>query len=148
MRHLNTTSRTATLLALICVASCRPNLPQLPTTPPNYRGQISGKDFQSGTSGLGELTMLRLVPAPGTNEIPSGFARIDGSTKFIFRKQARIDSTQIGLPGLNWAHVRVWYHVAPTSRTPSEIWGNAQLVVVDSAGKRPLTSVRGPANSH
>lgn len=141
------TTRTVTMLALICVASCRSNLPDLPASPPDYRGQISGKGFQSGTSGMGELTMLRLVPAPGTNEIPSGFARIGGSTKFIFSKRARIDSTQVGLPGLNWAHVRVWYDVAPTSKTPLEIWGNAKLIVVDSAGRRPLAAQRS-VNSH
>lgn len=128
---------TSVLLALVIAVSCRPKSSDMQTTPPNYQGQISGLSFDISSSGVGELSMLRLIAAPGTDEIPSGFARIDGSTKFITSERARNRWTEIGLPDLRWAHVRVWYHTAPTSVTSTEIWGNARLVMVDSAGTKP-----------
>ena len=147
MQHANTRRRMIAVVTIALFTSCRPTPSEVPATPPSYGGQVSGTGFQSGTSGLGELTLLRLSAAPGTAEIPLGFARIDGSTKFIFNRRPRIDSTQVGLPGLQWAHVRVWYRGAPTSRTSSEIWGNAQLVVVDSAGRRPLRASHNATHS-
>lgn len=136
--QLHNMMRSATvLLVLITAVSCRPKSNDVPATPPNYQGQISGQNFDTRSSGVGELSMLRLIAAHGTDEIPSGFARIDGSTKFVSSERARIRWTEIGLPDLRWAHVRVWYHMAPTSVTATEIWGNARLVMVDSAGTKP-----------
>ena len=134
---------TLALLASGFVLSCRPQAKGLPTAPPHYHGQISGWDFDSSSSGVGGLSTIRMVAAPGTSEVPSGFARIDGSTRFITAARARIDWTQIGLSDLRWAHVRVWYNGAPTSATTTEVWGNARLIVVDSAGIRPTSRLAG-----
>ena len=81
--------------------------------------------------------MLRLIPAHAMTDFPIGFARIDSTTRFIFNKRAGIDSTKLAIPGLQWAYVRVWFSAGPTSKTADEIWGNARLVLVDSAGVRP-----------
>jgi hypothetical protein len=150
MEHSNNVRSSFAFVAFICLGSCRSQLPAIPASPPDYRGQVSGRDFKSGTGSLGELSMLRLIHNNGSSGAPIGFARIDSATTFIFHKPTGIDSTRLGLPGLQWAHVRVWFRAGPTSRTPDEIWGNAQLVVVDSAGVRPVAtnSVRTTTDSH
>jgi hypothetical protein len=128
------------LVAILCLVGCRSNLPPIPTDPPDYGGQVSGRDFRSGTGSFGQLSMLRLIPDRGRSNTPVGFARIDSATTFIFNKRTGIDSTKLALPGLQWAHVRVWFNAGPTSKTVDEVWGNARLVVVDSAGVRPGTT--------
>lgn len=140
MRNSNCERTRFALFALICLLGCRSNMLSLPPDPPNYRGQAAGRDLRSGTGSLGELSMLRLVPGSGTSKTPTGFVRIDSATRFIFNKRAGIDSTELALPGLQWAQARVWFNVGPTSKTAEEIWGNARLVVVDSAGVRPTTT--------
>ena len=139
MLRIATGTQLHTALALILISvACRQQPNSLPQTPPHYRGQISGQSFDNGSSGRGQLTLLRLVPEPGAHEVPAGFARIDGSTKFVSAKGVRIDWNEQGLPELRWAHVRVWFHAGPTSLTAAEAWGNAQLVVIDSTGTQPL----------
>jgi hypothetical protein len=128
------------LVALLCLLGCRSKLAPIPTSPPDYGGQVSGRDFRSGTGAFGQLSMLRLIPERERNSAPIGFARIDSATTFIFNKRSGIDSTKLALPGLQWAHVRVWFNAGPTSRTADEIWGNARLIIVDSAGVRPATT--------
>lgn len=126
----------ATLL-ITSVASCQLHRSGPPETPPDYQGQTIGLSFESGAPGFGELTLLRMAARSSTGESVNGFARVDGSTRFLFAKAAQVDSTKTGLPGLQWAYVRVWYRGAPTSRTATEIWGNAALIHVDSLGRRP-----------
>jgi hypothetical protein len=98
-----------------------------------------GPSFERGAPGFGGLTLLRMAARSSTGGSVTGFARVDGSTRFVFARAAAIDSTQTGLPGLQWAYVRVWFHGAATSKTATEIWGNAALVSVDSSGKRPAS---------
>ena len=141
MSHSIAVARLSVILASASILSCRTHS-STATMPmaPDYEGQVIGPSFEAGSPGLGELTLIRVkgsspAPAPGM-----GFARIDGSTKFIFSKTSRVDSTQVGLPGLQHSYVRVWYRGGSTSRTSSEIWGNAALVRVDSSG---VTSANG-----
>jgi len=128
----------ATLL-LTSAVSCRLHRSGPAETPPDYQGQIIGPSFESGAPGFGQLTLLRMAARSSTGESVNGFARVDGSTRFVFAKAAQVDSTQIGLPGLQWSYVRVWYRGAPTSKTATEIWGNAALIRVDSLGRRPAS---------
>ena len=128
-------------LFLTSVASCRLHRSSPAEMPPDYQGQIVGPSFETGAPGFGELTLLRMAARLSTGESVTGFARVDGSTRFVFAKAVPIDSTQTGLPGLQWAYVRVWYHGAPTSKTATEIWGNAAVVHVDSSGKRPASGL-------
>ena len=143
MRIRNFKRKIVATLLLTGALSCRLHRSTPAETPPDYQGQIVGPSFESGAPGFGELTLLRMTTPSSTGESVDGFARVDGSTRFVFANAVRVDSTQIGLPGLQWSYVRVWYRGAPTSKTATEIWGNAALIRVDSSGRRPA---RGGAN--
>ena len=116
--------------------ACHSHRSDLPPDNPAYQGQIVSYSFESGAPGVGELTLVRMAPTAGNARL--GFARINGSTRFVLGKKAKVNLGQVGLPQLRWAYVRVWYQGDPTSVTPTEIWGNAGVIVVDSSGTKPI----------
>jgi hypothetical protein len=130
--------RLGLIIGVASLSSCRATPSSVSQSdPPDYTGQVIGPSFETGAPGLGELTLLRIVGSSPPPAPALGFARIDGDTKFVFAKNSGVDSTSVGLPGIQRAFVRVWYRGPPTSRTSSEIWGNAALVRVDSSGPSP-----------
>lgn len=138
MRCLNYRRRFLTMLVAAIPFACQRHLSIVENQlAPDYEGRVLGPSFESGAPGFGELTLLRIIGS-SPSAPPLGFARIDGSTRFVLAKASGVDSTQTGLPGLQRSYVRVWYRGVPTSRTTNEIWGNAAIVRVDSsASKRP-----------
>lgn len=152
MRSFQSKHMLLCLVSVLAIESCRANRVERPEVQPDFRGQIVGPSFESGAPGFGQLTLLRIAASSSADGPSLGFARIDGSTRFVLSKVAAIDSSQIGLPGLQWAYVRVWYRGAPTSKTDTEfgemqlsfkstLWGNdRQTMAADDelSNHRPL----------
>lgn len=130
--------------ALLCLATaCRSPVRVIPGDPPSFTGQVAGFQLNVASEGPGGLRLLRLQGDRSTSAGPSaGFARVDGGTKFVTTSGVSLDWSHVGLRDLVGARARVWFRGAPTSETPKEIWGDAQVVVIDETDSLPIMVAR------
>ena len=118
---------------VLSAVSCHAPVSMIPGNMPSVRGRVVGFQLESAAGGPGGLRLLRLRDERPMSSSPlAGFARIDGTTRFATSAGVLVDWNLIGLRDLVGATVRVWYRGQATSQTDGEIWGDADLVVVDA----------------
>jgi hypothetical protein len=119
-------------VAVLTATACHASLTPIPADSPSFRGRVAGFQLESASTGPGGLRLLRMRSDGSTSGGPeSGYARVDERTQFVTGLGAFVDWNRTGLRDLVGASVRVWYHGRPTSETPTEVWGDARLIVVD-----------------
>lgn len=129
----------AALVVPLLLAACQRNGVQLTRGAPYYEGFVRGSGFALTSPALAHLTRVDLRGAMhGAPEAPEGYFRIDSTTRFVTATPQGLRWERWGVPGLMGARARVWLrNDRPTSLTAAEVWGDARLVVIDSAASAP-----------
>lgn len=129
--RLSIIALTATLVLVAASAACAHPKRTLPSPVPAFEGQLRQQSFHVDSTAPGHMWLFS-VHRYGRPGVPAGYFRVDTLTKWVVARGNALDWDIAGLPEIRRAYVRVWLRGAPTSVTATEIWGRADVVVVDS----------------
>jgi len=119
-------------------SGCRGRVQTLPDVPPSLTGRVTQRSFATDSSGSGNLYLFGVSRTHGSQSslgVTEGYFRVDSLTRWVVARGDHLEWSTPGVPALYRATVRVWLRGAPTSLTAKEVWGRAELVVIDSLGK-------------
>ncbi len=124
------------VLDLATAGACRHEPRTLPTEPPYFEGRMGQRSFakdSGGPAGLWLICVKRLRDGDGVT--PEGYFRMDSLTHVVDATHGRLKWDVKSSPSWNRSFVRVWTRGVPPSRTSLEVWGRADIVVIDSVGR-------------